>query len=509
MHEAGRSRPARAASASSPRRPTAREQLLTNRPGVGCRDAARGAGRDPARRRRGTELLVMELATRQGADDRRHRATAGEIVLGHPKTREAMRAGLAMYFETLDDPALMELADAIVARARDRPLLQHPARRRHVIEINPRISTIVYQEDLNLPYLGVKRALGEISRGRARRRGAAPPDPASAALLRPGRVGRVSGRRARPRLHPRTPHPRLWRNSVMLVEPTGRGVTCLCTGRAEFGTIRERSRRGRSASRTARSTSPGSRGKNVAGAAARSGVDARLVVFNRGRLHPEADESLDLDRRDGFVRAAARRSGAALARLLPRTDVFHFYFGLTLVPKSLQFPLLRATRARSPSSTSSAPTSAARRRPSSPTAARADARDRRLLRRDPLGARRRGGPARASTCADYAPSPAVATRARPLVVHAPSNRATQGHRARDRRVRAAAGRPRRSSRACRTTRRVERYAPRRHRRRPAERRLVRRLRDRGDGARQAGRHASPRRRRSAHRGGVRHRACRS
>ena len=32
-----------------------------------------------------------------------------------------------------------------------------------VIEINPRISTIVYQEDLNIPWLGVKRALGEIS----------------------------------------------------------------------------------------------------------------------------------------------------------------------------------------------------------------------------------------------------------------------------------------------------------------------------------------------------------
>jgi len=32
-----------------------------------------------------------------------------------------------------------------------------------VIEINPRISTVVYQEDLNLPWLGVKRALGEIS----------------------------------------------------------------------------------------------------------------------------------------------------------------------------------------------------------------------------------------------------------------------------------------------------------------------------------------------------------
>ena len=34
-----------------------------------------------------------------------------------------------------------------------------------MIEINPRISTVVYQEDLNLPYLGVKRALGEISAG--------------------------------------------------------------------------------------------------------------------------------------------------------------------------------------------------------------------------------------------------------------------------------------------------------------------------------------------------------
>ncbi len=32
-----------------------------------------------------------------------------------------------------------------------------------MIEVNPRISTIVYQEDLNLPYLGVKYALGEIS----------------------------------------------------------------------------------------------------------------------------------------------------------------------------------------------------------------------------------------------------------------------------------------------------------------------------------------------------------
>src|SRR5207253_1628173 len=38
---------------------------------------------------------------------------------------------------------------------------------------------------------------------------------------------------------------------------------------------------------------------------------------------------------------------AALAKLLPRADVFHFYFGLTLVPKSLQFPILHALRRKS------------------------------------------------------------------------------------------------------------------------------------------------------------------
>jgi glycosyltransferase involved in cell wall biosynthesis len=76
----------------------------------------------------------------------------------------------------------------------------------------------------------------------------------------------------------------------------------------------------------------------------RKGVDARLVVFERYTLHPEADESLD--RRGGFVRQQLTQ-WRALARLLPRTDVFHFYFGLTLVPKSLQFPLLRAARKKS------------------------------------------------------------------------------------------------------------------------------------------------------------------
>jgi glycosyltransferase involved in cell wall biosynthesis len=76
----------------------------------------------------------------------------------------------------------------------------------------------------------------------------------------------------------------------------------------------------------------------------RCGVDARLVVFNRAKLHPEADWSLD---RRGPLLLKLAQQAAAFARLLPQTDVFHFYFGLTLVPKSLQFPLLRAARKKS------------------------------------------------------------------------------------------------------------------------------------------------------------------
>jgi glycosyltransferase involved in cell wall biosynthesis len=76
----------------------------------------------------------------------------------------------------------------------------------------------------------------------------------------------------------------------------------------------------------------------------RRGVDAELVVFNRYPLHPEADRSLE--RRGGFARRQLTQWRALLG-LLPSTDVFHFYFGLTLVPRSVQFPILRALHKKS------------------------------------------------------------------------------------------------------------------------------------------------------------------
>lgn len=134
-------------------------QLLRERPGsvaMQLDEAVELIGEDPM------ELLVMELATggERTIDGIAHE---GRIPLGHPKTREAMRAGLAMYFVTLDDPALMEIARKIAAELRLDHFFNIQLVGDKVIEINPRISTIVYQDDLNIPWLGVRHALGDLT----------------------------------------------------------------------------------------------------------------------------------------------------------------------------------------------------------------------------------------------------------------------------------------------------------------------------------------------------------
>jgi len=136
------------------------DQLLNERPGSVAMRLEEAVELLPAEG--GPDLLVMELAT-GGERTIDGIADGRRVVLGHPKTREAMRAGLAMYFVTLADPKLMEIADRIVSELRIEWFLNIQLVGDHVIEINPRISTIVYQQDLNLPYLGIKRAIGEIS----------------------------------------------------------------------------------------------------------------------------------------------------------------------------------------------------------------------------------------------------------------------------------------------------------------------------------------------------------
>ncbi|MDQ3823354.1 MAG: ATP-grasp domain-containing protein [Actinomycetota bacterium] len=151
-------------------------QLLHERPGSVAMRLEEAVELLPASG--GPDLLVMELAT--GGERTIDGIADGErVLLGHPKTREGMRAGLAMYFVTLEDPSLMELADRIVAAFGIEHFFNIQLVGDHVIEINPRISTIVYQDDLNLPYLGVKHALGEIGADELR---------ALRARVRPGRT---------------------------------------------------------------------------------------------------------------------------------------------------------------------------------------------------------------------------------------------------------------------------------------------------------------------------------
>jgi len=91
----------------------------------------------------GVDLLVMELAT--GGERTIDGIADGRgVVLGHPKTREAMRAGLAMYFVTLDAPELDEIAERIVRELEIEWFFNIQLVGGQVIEVNPRISTIVY-----------------------------------------------------------------------------------------------------------------------------------------------------------------------------------------------------------------------------------------------------------------------------------------------------------------------------------------------------------------------------
>jgi len=137
-----------------------RKQLLENRPGVPealrLEEAADLAGGT------GVEWLIMERATGTERTIDGY-AEQGEILLGYPKTREAMRAGLAMYFETLDSPELMEAGAKIIRELNFDGFFSVNLVGDCVIEINPRISTVPYQEDFNYPYLALKRAVGELT----------------------------------------------------------------------------------------------------------------------------------------------------------------------------------------------------------------------------------------------------------------------------------------------------------------------------------------------------------
>ena len=86
----------------------------------------------------------------------------GEIVLYQVKTREAVKTGLAMSFRTVERPELVAASRHICRTLGLDKFVSIQFMGDRLLEVNPRVSTFVYQEDFILPYLGIKYALGEL-----------------------------------------------------------------------------------------------------------------------------------------------------------------------------------------------------------------------------------------------------------------------------------------------------------------------------------------------------------
>jgi len=89
-------------------------------------------------------------------------ADKGEVVFHQTRTREEFLTGLAMAFKTIDRPDLVELTRKVVRHLGLDYYQSVQWIGGRLLEINPRVSTFVYQEDFIIPYLGIKYALGEL-----------------------------------------------------------------------------------------------------------------------------------------------------------------------------------------------------------------------------------------------------------------------------------------------------------------------------------------------------------
>jgi len=109
------------------------------------------------------EMLVMEkLEGEELAVD--VLCLDGEVLLHTVRTVETQRAGVVMTGEIVDRPEIVEQVKAILKAI---PLsycvnLQFIGGK--LIEINPRVSTFIYQDDVCMPFLAIQLALDKISK---------------------------------------------------------------------------------------------------------------------------------------------------------------------------------------------------------------------------------------------------------------------------------------------------------------------------------------------------------
>src|SRR5262249_44766626 len=233
----------------------------------------------------------------RGADDRRHRGRRNDCAW----SSEDARGDEGRTRHVLSDPRGRGVDGhrrADRRRARPRPLLQHSAGRRPRDRGQPAHLHDRLPGGSEHPVSRRPARAGRAERGGSRGvPGARSAGPPGASLLRPGRVGRVADPHSLKVLHcPVNMAGIPWENVQALK---------------------------------------------------RNGVDARLVTFKYPPHRPHLiDVNLGLDRERRLWRRQLVQ-WRTFARFLPWADVFHFYFGLTLVPARAQFPILGLTRKKS------------------------------------------------------------------------------------------------------------------------------------------------------------------
>jgi carbamoyl-phosphate synthase large subunit len=86
----------------------------------------------------------------------------GRVLMGFVKTREAIKTGLAMYFQVVENAELWKHAQVVAQRLGMDYFANIQFKGGKLLEVNPRVSTFVHQPDFNMPYLGLKYVLGEV-----------------------------------------------------------------------------------------------------------------------------------------------------------------------------------------------------------------------------------------------------------------------------------------------------------------------------------------------------------
>lgn len=108
------------------------------------------------------DLILMEYV--EGEEiDAMTLSYNGKALLVTCKTREVSRAGVIMKGELVQRPDIVQACDQIIEKI---PLEFNSGMQfkgGYLIEINTRVSTFIYQDDMIEPYLSIKLALGEIT----------------------------------------------------------------------------------------------------------------------------------------------------------------------------------------------------------------------------------------------------------------------------------------------------------------------------------------------------------